>query len=112
MKTKHTPGPWLFTGIKGVLYIVSEYNPYAFIARVMFTPGLGKQCYKNGQLMAAAPDLLDEHKDWSKLLGNIVIEALQGNYDCLKEVMTELPIIYIDGSPRIESNPIKKAGAE
>ena len=62
--------------------------------------------------LAAAPNLLDEHKDWSKLLGNIVIEALQGNYDCLKEVMTELPIIYIDGSPRIESNPIKKAGAE
>ena len=59
MKTKHTPGPWLFTGIKGVLYIVSEYNPYAFIARVIFTPGLGKQCYKNGQLMAAAPDLLE-----------------------------------------------------
>ena len=59
MKTKHTPGPWLFTGIKGVLYIVSKYNLYALIARVIFTPGLGKQCYKNGQLMAAAPDLLE-----------------------------------------------------
>ena len=59
MKTKHTPGPWLFTGISGVLYIVSKYNPYALIARVIFTPGLGKQCYKNSQLMAAAPDLLE-----------------------------------------------------
>ena len=62
MKTKHTPGPWMFTGISGVLYIVSKYNPYALIARVIFTPGLGKQCYKNGQLMAAAPDLLEACK--------------------------------------------------
>ena len=62
--------------------------------------------------LAAAPDLLAEHKDWSKLLGHIIMEALQGNYDCLTEVKTELPITYINGIPHIESAAIQKAGAE
>ena len=63
----------------------------------------------NAKLIAAAPDLLEEHRDWSKLLGHIIVEALQGNYDCLTEVKTELPITYINGTARIESAAIKKA---
>ena len=66
----------------------------------------------NAKLITAAPDLLAEHKDWSKLLGHIIMEALQGNYDCLTEVKTELPITYINGIPHIESAAIQKAGAE
>ena len=99
MKTKHTPGPWLFTGISGVLYIVSKYNPYAFIARVMFTPGLGRQCYKNSQLMEAAPDLLEACQE-VKNLANGLLDY--GEID--QEIAGELLLIV---------NPIiKKAGAE
>ena len=101
MKTKHTPGPWLFTGISGVLYIVSKYNPYALIARVIFTPGLGKQCYKNSQLMAAAPDLLEACR--------CALADLEGFAQLLDIVDMDHPAILTIGELKAA---IKKAGAE
>ena len=100
METKHTPIPWKCIG-----QIIVGGHPLEHICRWDGRPS-------NADLIVAAPDLLEEHKEWSELLGFIVIEALQGQYDCLKEIMTELPIIYINGSPRIKSMAIVKAGAE
>ena len=103
MKTKHTPGPWQYNERT----VSKQISNHALSIADCY--GKNEEAQANAKLIAAAPDLLEEHKDWSKLLGHIVVEALQGKYDCLKEVMTELTIIYIDCVPHIESAAIKKA---
>lgn len=59
--------------------------------------------------IASAPELLEEHKEWAKITGRIIVEALQGHYEYLKVVAANSRIIYENGEPLISSDIIAKA---
>lgn len=114
---KHTPGPWAIHKPTKTDRRILNLHPDG--SRIIADHSTGYSSHKgtipyeerlqNAKLISAAPDLLEEHGDWSRLLGHIIIEALQGNYDCITEFMTEAPIKYIDGVPHLESQAIHKA---
>ena len=52
-------------------------------------------------------ELLEEHKQWAKILGHIIVTFLQGNYEALV-VYSKMGIEYKDGEPWLKSKAIAK----
>lgn len=64
----------------------------------------------NAKLIAAAPELLDEHKDWAATFGRALVAALQGDYEDVNRLARELKLEWkTDGTPRLKSDAIAKA---
>ena len=63
----------------------------------------------NANLIAAAPGLLEEHKQWAKILGHIIVRALQGDYEALDTYAKCIPIEFVNGEPWAKSEAIAKA---
>ena len=53
--------------------------------------------------------LLEEHKQWAKILGHIFIRALQGDYEVLEIYANNMKIEFVDGEPSLKSEAIAKA---
>jgi hypothetical protein len=45
----------------------------------------------NARLFIAAPEIYQEHSLWAHVLGRVLIEALQGNYDYLNSLAKTIP---------------------
>ena len=56
--------------------------------------------------------LLEEHKQWSKKFGEMLILALQDDFNLVLWAAKEMEIAFIDGKPVLYSEAIKKAGGE
>ncbi|HEJ6002034.1 TPA: hypothetical protein SL812_003328 [Pseudomonas aeruginosa] len=87
--SKHTPGPWQFSagadyGDEGNYADVTAINGDLIIARVNNLIPAGAA---NGELVAAAPELLEA------LQGMIEVYGGQYNDDCLPKSSTELELI-------------------
>jgi len=97
---KHTPGHW---NILGQDIFGNEENGY-------ICTWSGNKA--NASLIAAAPDLLEEHIQWGKILGHILVMALQNDYEALDVYKKHIEIDYRDGEPFIKSQAISMAEKE
>lgn len=120
MKEKHTPGPWEAKQIPQITHLGAR-GPRHFeivknktrIASVWDNSLIhGTEVDFNARLIAIAPELFEEHKDWAKILGHIIVKALQKDYEYLGIIAKHLPIEYRDGEPRVKSQAIFKAEGE
>lgn len=105
---KHTPGPWKVSNSRRQ---VGKRAPNGSLNLLADTTN---SCFydedkANALLITSAPDLLREHKDWSKILGRIIVGALQKDYEYLGIVANHAIIEYRDGEPFLKSEAISKA---
>lgn len=111
---RHTPRPWKWywkinDGLEADCGIYSEYT-YGQAVSICRAPRYEKeeQWEANARLIASAPELLEEHKRWAKILGHIIVTFLQGNYEALN-IYSKMKIEYKDGEPWLKSEAIAKA---
>lgn len=115
MNKKHTPGPWKI-GIQthAGLYIEGPYH--TIICTVNNGNGrvdteLGYKVNPNARLIAAAPETKEELIGLTELLGKIAVDALQGNFELVKEFARDNKVIFVNGEPRLYSAAIAKSEA-
>ena len=105
-ETKHTPGPWarmeypqndMVLGADGLL-VANCGNDL-----------LVNQVCPNARLIAAAPELLHEHKQWASVFGSALADALQGNYRRIDDLAHGVGIRMVNGEPTMASAAITKA---
>lgn len=87
---EHTPMPWIIKGQD--IYICTWSGRTA-----------------NAKLIAAAPDLLEEHKEWANRFGTACILSLQGDYSAFDEIARNYIIEFHNGEPHLKSQAIAKA---
>ena len=63
----------------------------------------------NARLIAAAPDLLAEHKQWAGAFAEAMIAVLQEDFTTIKALAKTMPLDFVDGHPVIVSAAIAKA---
>ncbi len=63
----------------------------------------------NARLIASAPELLEEHIQWGKILGHILVKALQGNDEALHVYAKNPKLTMRNGEPFLNSNANTKA---
>ena len=102
---KHTPGPWIIKENEKH-ETPSIYAGWRHIARLKDQSN--GELYGNAHLIAAAPNLLEEHKQWAKILGHIFVMALQGDYEALQTYAKVMKIEFRDGEPSLKSEAIAK----
>lgn len=137
---KHTPGPWRWEDTSGAglqifgtvpfkancveftlkdaeqpIYGLNDRPPslLAYETWIQFAPKEWEEMQTaNARLIAAAPDLLEEHKRWSEEFGAALVEALQGDYSLIDRLARELKFDFPGGCPAIRSAAIAKAQGE
>jgi hypothetical protein len=63
----------------------------------------------NAQLIATAPELLEEHKVWAKNIGEALIRVLQKDYSLIDILAKTTNIDFTSGEPVLRSEAIDKA---
>ncbi len=106
---EHTKGPWK---VMDRAILSDKLNAYGNWIIAECNRELTDEDTANLTLVAACPDLLEEHKAWAKITGRILVEALQGNFEYLKVVAMQSKIVYQDGEPYLKSEAIAKATKE
>lgn len=64
---------------------------------------------RKGKIVAAATDLFEEHKAWSKNIGSTFAKALQGNYEEIDILAKNTELDFTSGEPCLKSEAIDKA---
>ncbi len=106
----HTPEPWEVDRTRD--YVRHDCVRHNGLVVCMFHGKPSDQNADNQDLIAAAPELLAEHREWARLLGRFIVEALQGSYDGIDELVKSIgPSIleYHNGEPCFGSTAIAKA---
>jgi hypothetical protein len=107
---KYTSGPWKLNKLRyyGTTYEISTLDGKAICD--LWAVDVGEeQREANVHLIASCPDLLEEHKQWARIQGRIIVEALQGNFEYLKVIAQTAQIEYVNGKPFLKSEAIAKA---
>jgi hypothetical protein len=63
----------------------------------------------NAHLIAAAPELLGEHRAWAQMFGEALVLVMQGDYSKVDELAKVARIHFPHGSPELVSEAILKA---
>jgi hypothetical protein len=87
---------------------INEYLEvgYCQCGQPLMAEHLSKWAYNQ---LSAAPDLLEEHKQWAKILGHIFVMGLQKDYEALEIYAKNIKIEFVDGEPSLKSEAIAKA---
>ena len=105
-KQSFTPGPWE-AGQYGNSIIVTAKDRQYDVAVVR---NIGREDNAaNARLIAAAPELLEEHQRWAGWLGEALVLVLQGDYSHVNELASTFRIGFESGSAVIKSDAIAKA---
>jgi hypothetical protein len=119
--SEHTPGPWNAeiketvgnkeSGYMDRYWVLSneggyQQHPWILCELPDFPSRTGKA---NAHLIAAAPDLLEEHRRWSEDFGEALVRALQGDYSRVDTLARELHFTFRGGVARIRSAAINRA---
>ena len=115
-KTKHTPGPWYISEVENGYAFISA-NEHVRLARVVWQieddevcGECSPSCEANAHLIAAAPELLEEHKEWASLIGRVYLMIRQGRSEEAADLIVEAEVIdYQSGEPVAVSDAITKA---
>lgn len=117
--TKWTPGPW------SVIWSIPEEGTDCFW--IMAEPSKGFQNQiaaadgyqhqpereANAYLIAAAPDLAEEHQEWSEVIGRVFVMLRQAQYsEAMKLLDDTFMIDFSSGAPVAESPVMAKARGE
>lgn len=106
---KHTKGPWKIEVFDPAYKKSKPIHIYGGIFEIAQAIGEDIETRSaNAHLIAAGPDLLEEHKRWAKILGHIIVSHLQGSHETL-DVYQYMKIEYRDGEPCLKSETIAKA---
>jgi hypothetical protein len=111
---KYTPEPWkvgFYMGKFDGWVLTSNQRPLAYMSRDENAPTMRTidEIEANAHLIASAPDLYKEHIQWGKILGHVLVMALQGDYSDLNAFAKQIKLDYRDGEPFIQSPAIFKA---
>jgi hypothetical protein len=106
----HTPGPWEVGETDG-LWITGPDREEPVICDLVPRDA---DCYTeedeaNARLIAAAPDLLEEHTEWAAILGAALLLTLQGDYSEVDRLARDMRIHFPDGAPALVSSVIARA---
>lgn len=117
--TKHTPGPWDWTwdgeGQPGRVAKTLPCEPvedcgYDSVCIALTYDQRGRFDQRaNAQLIAAAPELLEEHQQWAEWFGEALVLALQSDYSKVDELARTFRLSFATGSAVIKSDAIAKA---
>ena len=106
---EHAKGPWSVEKYE----MHPHYEIYARgMQRVAFCEDHLSESEGNARLISAAPDLLEEHERWAKVFGEILVLALQEDFNLVKWIANNMKIDYENGSPVLHSSAIQKAKGE
>lgn len=114
-----TNGPWV-ANYEGSVGHVKSTSPVMAnggtptVARFdVITPSLSDEEKKaNGQLISAAPDLVEEHEEWASLLGEVYMFLQQADYSEAKRLLDQAVTIDFkanNGAPSALSPALDKA---
>lgn len=110
----HTPGPWHIQDDHGRRWIENNGNDDT-IAEIHRRRDKGsvyscKEALANSHLIAAAPDLLSEHQEWSIRFGAALMAVMQEDYGPITDLAMSMPFDFHEsGSPTVRSAAIAKA---
>lgn len=97
--SKHTPGPWraaknlVFAQLPDMkIYLINEAEDEA-----------------NARLIAACPELLEEHKAWARDFGMALLLFLQGDHSAIDNLARDMIIDRDNDGPVLRSTAIAKA---
>lgn len=113
---KWTKGPWVVNDThpdRACLYISSPDDLYknGDVATVYCAGTLSYE--QDAQLIAAAPDLAEEHQQWSEEFGQALMAVMQEDYGPITELAMRMPFDFHDsGSPTLRSDALAKARGE
>jgi len=109
---KYTPGPWEAKNVENAGGDICVMSKRGYVA-IACTRNEGLiNAEANARLIATAPDLLEEHIQWGKILGHILVAALQNDYEALDIYKKHIKLDYRDGEPFIQSKAISMAEKE
>jgi hypothetical protein len=105
-----TPGPWTVGDDDRNSQVVIEGPEFSICACHHHCVGsIEVEMRANAHLIAAAPDLLGEHRAWAQMFGEALVLAMQGDYSKVDELANVARLHFPDGSPELVSEAIAKA---
>jgi len=106
--TKFTPGPWQVED--GSLPINVETVSGACICDVWEFAVGDDEPAANAHLIAAAPDMYAEHKQWAEQFGHALMAVMQEDYSPITELAMQMPFDFHEGgSSTLRSAALAKA---
>lgn len=121
METKFTKAPWLvrendFIGDKLDIwhndYSGVEQIPVASV-EIGLNPLFDAEQKANAHLIAAAPDLYAEHKEWAEKFGAAMMAVMQEDFQPIIDLAMHMPFDFHDsGEPTLRSQALAKARGE
>lgn len=110
----HTAGPWDTELAEVYAVRDSQGGRIAILTHLTGPHGClgrrsGAEVAANCRLIAAAPDLLAEHQEWARMLGEAFTLALQEDYSKVDELARLMRLSFSSGEPRLHSAAIAKA---
>jgi hypothetical protein len=107
MRVKPTPGPWEVEGegqdVVGILSVGDNH----YIAKLSGWEHTRQDA--NAHLIAASPDLLEEHRAWARDFGTALLLFLQGDHSAIDTLAHDMIIDQDSDGPILRSPAINKA---
>lgn len=111
-EAKHTPGPWSCSyepQPNGCPIVGARGLMVAMLAHTVNMPQQREEAIANARLIAAAPELAEEHQRWAAWFGEALVLALQGDYSKVDELAKSMKFTFDTGTAVLRSDVIAKA---
>jgi len=111
---KASPGAWS-AAFEEAVRVKCSRGTVATVSQVSLLYGRTKEeVAANAHLIAAAPDLYEEHAAWARSITSILIKLLDGDAELALEMLEDDFIVDCDehGYPEVQSIALAKARGE